>query len=318
MSITKKWLLFWGILGVLFVGMFAIVLTGNFPQFTIPFSVFASDDQGQQEEVLPKLPSLALKEVNDQNLLSDQMAIVEKLNRELQDAESLATSQDLDHSLQMVFGDTGDEKGVFSLYRKIYPVISSEEAEFVQISLLGFGQKLQGETTVTTQRQLWTFTKTDGSRQDYQVDLSYDSKALKTIAAGDAADPNALTITTGDTYLDKSADFETTWTDMADNSSDTRLYQEMKKAGLDPNQIEFQALEKEIPIKVKDGFFELFSAARGDLHHAYLSEFFHSNTPTDGATEYTFNVPTSEKDVASFKVSYDRLKQTITSITKEQ
>ncbi|MGO2638489.1 MAG: hypothetical protein ACTH9D_05635, partial [Enterococcus viikkiensis] len=85
MNTAKKWLIFWGVLAALFVGTFAIVLSGNFPQFTIPFSVFASDDKGEKKEALPKLPTLALKDVNDQTLLAKQTKKITDLNQAFSD-----------------------------------------------------------------------------------------------------------------------------------------------------------------------------------------------------------------------------------------
>ncbi|MGM0215881.1 hypothetical protein [Enterococcus sp. AZ109] len=317
MKTTKKWLIFWGILAALFVAVFAVVLTGNFPQFTIPFSVFASDEKEQQETELPKLPALALKDVNDQELLSAQTDKINALNDGLQQPDSLASSQDLEHVFLTVFGNIADDGIVYELYRKVYPMISSEEAAFVQVGLIGFGQTLQDEQAVTNQRQQWTFTMADGTRRDYLVDITYNDSELMSLTVSDGADTSALLITADDTYLDRSADFETQWADMIASGSDEQLYQQMRKSDLSPEQTEFAALEKEVPLKDPTGFFDLFVATRGDLRQAYLNRFYHSNSPIDGVTDYYFLVPTSQTESDTYKVEYDRLQQRINSVTKQ-
>lgn len=317
MKTTKKWLIFWGILAGLFVATFAIILTGNFPQFTIPFSVFASDEKEQQQAELPKLPALALKDVNDQELLNAQMDKINALNEGLEQPDSLASSQDLEHIFLTVFGNVADTKRVYELYRTVYPMISSEEAAFVQVGLLGFGQTLKDDDVVTNQRQQWTFTTADGTRKDYIADITFSTEELLSMSVAESTDTTALLITSDDTYLDRSADFETVWSDVIAKGSDERLYQQMRKSDLSPDQTEFAALEKEVPIKDKSGFFDLYVATRGDLRQAYLNSFQHSNSPTDGITDYYFRVPTSQKDADTYKVEYDRLQQKINSVAKQ-
>lgn len=317
MRTTKKWLIFWGILAGLFVASVAVVLTGNFPQFTIPFSVFASDEKEQEQAELPKLPALALKDVNDQELLNAQTDKINALNDGLEQPDSLASSQDLEHIFLTVFGDVADTGVVYELYRKVYPMISSEEAAFVQVGLIGFGQTLQDEEVVTNQRQQWTFTSADGTRKDYLVDLTYNPSELLSLTVSDGTDSSALLITSDDTYLDRSADFETEWSDVIASGSDERLYQQMRQSELSPDQTEFAALEKEVPMKDTAGFFDLYVATRGDLRQAYLNRFYHSNSPVDGVTDYYFQVPTSQTEADTYKVEYDRLQQRINSVTKQ-
>lgn len=313
MNTSKKWLIFWGVLAALFVGIFGVVLSGNFPQFTIPFSVFASDDKAKKKEELPKLKILALRDVNDQTLLEEQTQKVEDLNKAFEDKNNFSSSQAMAEAIEKVYGPAKDSKNIFDLYRKIYPMVSSEENGFVSVSLIGFGQRLVDDEPLTTQRQVWSFTDTSGSRHDYTVSLRFDGKELAELKAEDGSDVKSV-ITKDDTYLDKSADFETAWTEVVRRGTDTRLYREMKKAGMDKNQTEFKALEKSIELTDSTGFFELFRDTRGDLTHAYLSGFYHTNTPTDGQSDYYFRVPTSEKSIAEFVVVYDRLQQKIVSI----
>lgn len=316
MNTKKKWLIFWGVLAALFVGMLAVVFSGNFPQFTIPFSLFASEDQGEKKEELPKLKTFALKGVNDQNLLHDQTGKVEELNKELADQDLFDSSQKMAEAIEKIYGSAKNEKGLFDLYRKIYPLVSSDESGFVTVSLLGFGQRLVSDQTLTNQRQVWSFTKTDGSRHDYTVNLQFNEKNLQKLSVEDGGEVKSV-ITEEDTYLDKSADFETDWSELVRSGTDTQLFRQMQKAGMDQNQTEFKALEKSINITDPGGFFELFKDTRGDLTHAYLAGFYHTNTPTDGQSEYYFRVPTSETKVANFVVTYDRLQQKITSISKQ-
>lgn len=316
MNTAKKWLIFWGVLAALFVGTFAIVLSGNFPQFTIPFSVFASDDKGEKKEALPKLPTLALKDVNDQTLLAKQTKKITDLNQAFSDSQNFSSSQGMADILEKIYGPSKDKKNLFDFYRKIYPMISSDESGFVSISLVGFGQRLIEEKPQTTQRQLWSFTDTSGTRHDYTVSLTFNEKELTSLTAEDGSDAKSV-ITQADTYLDKSADFETAWSELIRRGTDTQLYRQMKKAGLNSNQTEFKALEKSINVTEPAGFFDLFKATQGDLTHAYLSGFYHTNTPTDGQSDYYFRVPTSAKAVTNFTVVYDRLQQKIISIHKQ-
>lgn len=316
MNTAKKWLIFWGVLAALFVGIFGVVLSGNFPQFTIPFSVFASDDKAKKKEELPKLKILALRDINDQTLLEEQTKKVEDLNKSFEDKNNFSSSQAMASTIEKVYGPAKDSKNIFDLYRKIYPMVSSEENGFVSVSLIGFGQRLVDDQPLTTQRQIWSFTDTSGSRHDYTVSLRFDGKELSELNAEDGSDVQSV-ITKDDTYLDKSADFETAWTEVVRRGTDTQLYREMKKAGMDKDQTEFKALEKSIDITDQSGFFELFRDTRGDLAHAYLSGFYHTNTPTDGQSDYYFRVPTSEKNIAEFVVVYDRLQQKIVSINRQ-
>ncbi|MBO0452693.1 hypothetical protein [Candidatus Enterococcus murrayae] len=316
MDTKKKWLIFWGILAALFVGAFGIVLSGNFPQFTIPFSVFASDDKEKKKEELPKLDVLPLKDVNDQTLLSEQTEKIDALNKAFADSNSLSSSQAMADAIEKIYGKAKDGKNIFNLYRKIYPMVSSEERGFVSVSLVGFGQRLVDNQPMTTQRQIWSFTDTSGSRHDYTVNLRFNQKELNELTAEDGSDVKSV-ITKDDTYLDKSADFETAWTELIRRGTDTQLYRQMEKAGLDSNQTEFKALEKSINVTNPSGFFELFKDTRGDITHAYLSGFYHTNTPTDGQSDYYFRVPTSEKAIANFVVVYDRLQQKIVSINRQ-
>lgn len=316
MNTSKKWLIFWGVLAALFVGIFGVVLSGNFPQFTIPFSVFASDDKAKKKEDLPKLKILALRDINDQTLLEEQTAKVDALNKAFEDNNSFSSSQTMADTIEKVYGPAKNGKNIFDLYRKIYPNISSEENGFVSVRLLGFGQRLVDDEPMTTQRQVWTFTDTNGARHDYTVNLRFNGKELAELSAEDGSDVKSV-ITKDDTYLDKSADFETAWTELVRRGTDTQLYREMKKAGMDSNQTEFKALEKSIELTDTSGFFELFKDTRGDIAHAYLSGFYHTNTPTDGQSDYYFRVPTSEKAVSTFVVVYDRLQQKIVSINRQ-
>lgn len=316
MKTTKKWLIFWGILGALVLGFFIVVLTGNFPQFEIPFSAFASDDKQTKKADLPKLTSIALKDYNDQELLEQQLEKINALNTKLKDTATYASSDVLSATLGEVYGTVLQPKGVFRVYRLFYPVISSEEASFVKVSLLGYGVRLEDDQPVKTIRQLWTFTDADGKRNDYQVALTYDDKNLRSISATNSTSDVTI-MTKDDTYLDKAADFETTWDDIVTNQSDERVYTQLKKAHFNPDLTEFTALENELPAKEKDGFFELFKAAQGNLRHVYLAGFYHSNTPTDGQSEYYFRVPTSETAISYFKVDYDRLQQKIERIEKQ-
>lgn len=317
MNTSKKWLIFWGVLAALFVGIFGIVLSGNFPQFTIPFSVFASNDKAQKKEELPKLKILALKDINDQTLLEEQTAKVEALNKAFEDSNSFSSSQAMADAVEKIYGQAKDGKNIFDLYRKIYPMVSSEESGFVSVSLIGFGERLIDDHPVMTQRQVWSFTDTSGTRHDYTVGLRFNDKELVDLTAEDGSDMKSV-ITKDDTYLDKSADFETAWTQLVRRGTDTQLYREMEKANMDKNQTEFKALEKSIDLSNTEGFFELFRDTRGDLTHAYLSGFYHTNTPTDGQSDYTFRVPTSETQVATFVVVYDRLQQKIVSINRQE
>lgn len=316
MTTSKKWLIFWGILAALFVGAFGIILSGNFPQFTIPFSVFASNDKGEKKVELPKLKVLALKDINDQTLLEEQTEKVDALNKAFEDRNSFSSSQSMADTIKKIYGPAKDEKNIFDLYRKIYPMVSSEENGFVSVRLIGFGQWLMDGQPVNTQRQLWTFTNISGTRQDYTVNLRYNGRELVSLAVEDGSETKSV-ITKDDTYLDKSADFETAWSELVRVGTDTQLYREMKKAGMDSNQTEFKALEKSVNVIDPSGFFELFRAARGDINHAYLAGFYHTNSPTDGQSDYYFRVPTSEKAVATFVVVYDRLQQKIISINKQ-
>lgn len=316
MNTAKKWLIFWGVLAALFVGTFAIVLSGNFPQFTIPFSVFASDNKGEKKEELPKLPTLALKDVNDQTLLATQTKKITDLNQAFNDRQNFSSSQGMADTLEKIYGPSKDKKNLFDFYRKIYPMVSSDESGFASISLIGFGQRLIEEKPQMTQRQLWSFTDTSGTRHDYTVSLTFNEKELTSLSAEEGSDAKSV-ITQADTYLDKSADFETAWSELLRRGTDTQLYRQMKKAGLDSNQTEFKALEKSINVIEPAGFFDLFKATKGDLTHAYLSGFYHTNTPTDGQSDYYFRVPTSAKNVADFTVVYDRLQQKIISIHKQ-
>lgn len=316
MNTSKKWLIFWGVLAALFVGIFGVVLSGNFPQFTIPFSVFASDDKAKKKEELPKLKVLALRDINDQTLLEEQTKKIEDLNKEFEDKNNFSSSQAMASAIEKVYGPAKNSKNIFDLYRKIYPMVSSDENGFVSVSLIGFGQRLVNDQPLTTQRQVWSFTDTSGSRHDYTVSLRFDGKELADLTAEEGSDVKSV-ITKDDTYLDKSADFETAWTEVVRRGTDTQLYREMKKAGMDKDQTEFKALEKSIDITDQSGFFELFRDTRGDLAHAYLSGFYHTNTPTDGQSDYYFRVPTSEKNIAEFVVVYDRLQQKIVSINRQ-
>lgn len=316
MNTSKKWLIFWGVLAALFVGIFGVVLSGNFPQFTIPFSVFASDDKAKKKEELPKLKVLALRDINDQTLLEEQTKKIEDLNKEFEDKNNFSSSQTMASAIEKVYGPAKNSKNIFDLYRKIYPMVSSDENGFVSVSLIGFGQRLVNDQPLTTQRQVWSFTDTSGSRHDYTVSLRFDGKELADLTTEEGSDVKSV-ITKDDTYLDKSADFETAWTEVVRRGTDTQLYREMKKAGMDKDQTEFKALEKSIDITDQSGFFELFRDTRGDLAHAYLSGFYHTNTPTDGQSDYYFRVPTSEKNIAEFVVVYDRLQQKIVSINRQ-
>lgn len=316
MNTSKKWLIFWGVLAALFVGIFGVVLSGNFPQFTIPFSVFASDDKAKKKEELPKLKVLALRDINDQTLLEEQTKKIEDLNKEFEDKNNFSSSQAMASAIEKVYGPAKNSKNIFDLYRKIYPMVSSDENGFVSVSLIGFGQRLVNDQPLTTQRQVWSFTDTSGSRHDYTVSLRFDGKELADLTTEEGSDVKSV-ITKDDTYLDKSADFETAWTEVVRRGTDTQLYREMKKAGMDKDQTEFKALEKSIDITDQSGFFELFRDTRGDLAHAYLSGFYHTNTPTDGQSDYYFRVPTSEKNIAEFVVVYDRLQQKIVSINRQ-
>ncbi|MGH1830681.1 hypothetical protein ABE871_04530 [Enterococcus gilvus] len=317
MNTAKKWLIFWGVLAALFVGIFGIVLSGNFPQFTIPFSVFASDDKAQKKEELPKLKTLALKDINDQTLVEEQTKKVDALNTAFEDASSFSSSQAMASTIEKIYGSAKDGKNIFDLYRKIYPMVSSEESGFVSVSLIGFGQRLIDDQPMMTQRQVWSFTDTNGTRHDYTVRLRFNEKELSELTAEDGSDMKSV-ITKDDTYLDKSADFETAWTEIVRKGTDTQLYRQMQKAGMNKDQIEFKALEKSISVNDSSGFFELFKDTRGDLTHAYLSGFYHTNTPTDGQSDYYFRVPTSEKKVSEFVVVYDRLQQKIVSINRKE
>ncbi|WP_413537268.1 hypothetical protein [Enterococcus malodoratus] len=316
MNTSKKWLIFWGVLAALFVGTFGIVLSGNFPQFTIPFSVFASDDKGKKKEELPKLKTLALRDVNDQTLLEEQTEKTEALNKAFADNNSFSSSQAMAEAIEKIYGSAKDSKNIFNLYRKIYPMISSDESGFVSVNLIGFGQRLVNDQPMMTQRQVWSFTDTGGTRHDYTISLRFNDKELNELKAEDGSDVKSV-ITKDDTYLDKSADFETAWTELVRRGTDTQLYRQMKKAGMDSNQTEFKALEKSINMTDPSGFFELFKDTRGDIAHAYLSGFYHTNTPNDGQSDYYFRVPTSEKAVAEFVVVYDRLQKKIVSINRQ-
>lgn len=316
MKTTKKWLIFWSLLAALVIGFFAVVLTGNFPQFEIPFNVLASEDKETKKADLPKLEAIALKDYNDQELLSQQLDKISELNTKLKDSATYESSDALSATLGEVYGGVLQPKGVFSTYRLFYPVISSEEANFVKVSLLGYGIRLEEDQPVKNVRQLWTFADADGKRHDYQVALTYDDKNLRSISATNRTSDVTL-MTKDDTYLDKAADFETTWDDIVTNQSDERVYSQLKKAHFDPELTEFTALENELPAKNKDGFFDLFKATQGNLRHAYLAGFYHSNTPNDGQTEYYFRVPTSESAISYFKVDYDRLQQKIDRIEKQ-
>lgn len=317
MSTTKKWLIFWLIIIVILGGGAGIVLSGNFPQFTIPFSWFASDDQEEVAKDLPKLTALPLKDVDDQSLLTEVLDKVSDLNSALQEDETnLESSEALNDTFTSVFNGVRSEKLTFNLYRKIYSMVSSQEVSFVEVNLLGFGQELRKDKIVTSQRQLWTFVNTEGERHDYQVNLTYNQKQIQDLTAEVLDEEPTNIITTADTYLDKTADFETAWSDIVSNNSDERLFQEMNKAGLSSDQTEFQALEKEVNITDNEGFYDLFVDTQGDLQTAYLSGFFNTNTPNDGRTYYYFRVPTSQTEVAHFSVSYDRLNDKLLSITK--
>lgn len=315
MNTTKKWLIFWGILAALFLGTIAVVLSGNFPQFTLPFSVFASDNKAVKKEELPKLTVLPLKDVNDQRLLTEQVEKVEALNQALEADDRFVSSQALAMAIEKIYGPAQTEKNIFDLYRKIYPMVSSEENGFVSVSLLGFGQRLMDDQPVMTQRQVWSFTDTTGTRHDYTISLSFTTDKLVQLTAEDGAEVKSV-ITQSDTYLDKTADFETAWTELNRRGTDTQLYRQMKKGGMDRQQTEFKALEKSLNITDPSGFFDLFEATRGDLSHAYLAGFYHTNTPTDGQSDYYFRVPTSPTKVAEFTVVYDRLQQKILSINQ--
>ena len=305
MNTSKKWLIFWGVLAALFVGIFGVVLSGNFPQFTIPFSVFASDDKAKKKEELPKLKVLALRDINDQTLLEEQTKKIEDLNKEFEDKNNFSSSQAMASAIEKVYGPAKNSKNIFDLYRKIYPMVSSDENGFV----IGFGQRLVNDQPLTTQRQVWSFTDTSGSRHDYTGSLRFDGNELADLTTEEGSDVKSV-ITKDDTYLDKSADFETAWTEGVRRGTDTQLYR-------DKDQTEFKALEKSIDITDQSGFFELFRDTRGDLAHAYLSGFYHTNTPTDGQSDYYFRVPTSEKNIAEFVVVYDRLQQKIVSINRQ-
>lgn len=315
MNTSKKWLVFWGVLAALFVGSFGIILSGNFPQFTIPFSVFASEDKTEKKEELPKLKIVALREINDQELLKQQTEKVAALNQAFKDNASFSSSQAMADTIEEIYGAAKDEKNSFKLYRKIYPMVSSEESGFVTVSLIGFGQRLVDDQPMIIQRQIWSFTDTSGARHDYTVSLRFNDQELTALTAEEGGEA-ASVITNDDTYLDKSADFETAWSELVRRGTDIQLYREMKKDGMDSDQTEFKALEKSIAVTDPSGFFALFDATRGDLTHAYLSGFYHTNTPTDGQSDYYFRVPTSEKKVAEFLVVYDRLQQKIVSINR--
>ncbi|MDT2613233.1 hypothetical protein P7D31_00410 [Enterococcus dongliensis] len=315
MNTAKKWLIFWGVLAALFVGFFGIVLSGNFPQFAIPFSVFASDDKAKKKEELPKLKILALRDVNDQELLKQQMEKVEALNQAFKDSANFSSSQAMADTIEKIYGSAKEGKNSFDLYRKIYPMVSSEENGFVSVNLIGFGQRLVNDQPMTVQRQVWSFTDTNGRRHDYTVRLRFNEQELAELTAEEGSEVKSV-ITTDDTYLDKSADFETAWSEVVRRGTDTQLYREMKKAGLNSDQTEFKALEKSIELTDPSGFFDLFKETRGDLTHAYLAGFYHTNTPTDGQSDYYFRVPTSEKNIAEFLVVYDRLQQKIVSINR--
>ncbi|MFC4771950.1 hypothetical protein [Enterococcus hermanniensis] len=316
METKKKWLIFWGILAALFVGMFAIVLSGNFPQFTIPFSVFASNDKEEKQEEIPKLKSLALKDVNDQTLLEEQTDKIAALNTAFSDNSNFSSSQSMATAIEKVYGPAKKSKNLFDFYRKIYPMVSSEENGFVSVSLLGFGQRLINDQTYTSQRQIWSFTDSNGTRHDYTISLQFNTKELYQLSIEENSEVKSV-ITKDDTYLDKSADFETAWTELVQRGTDVQLYRQMKKDGMNSDQTEFKALEKSMNVTDPSGFFDLFRDTRGDLTHAYLSGFYHTNTPTDGQSDYYFRVPTSEKGVAEFIVVYDRLQQKILSINKQ-
>lgn len=250
--------------------------------------------QSTEKEELPKLKTLALKDINDQTLVEEQTKKVDALNTAFEDASSFSSSQAMASTIEKIYGSAKDGKNIFDLYRKIYPMVSSEESGFVSVSLIGFGQRLIDDQPMMTQRQVWSFTDTNGTRHDYTVRLRFNEKELSELTAEDGSDMKSV-ITKDDTYLDKSADFETAWTEIVRKGTDTQLYRQMQKAGMNKDQIEFKALEKSISVNDSSGFFELFKDTRGDLTHAYLSGFYHTNTPTDGQSDYYFRVPTSEK-----------------------
>lgn len=81
---------------------------------------------------------------------------------------------------------------------------------------------------MTTQRQVWSFTDTSGSRHDYTINIRYNQKELNELTAEDGSEVKSV-ITKEDTYLDKSADFETAWTELVRRGTDTQLYRQMQK-----------------------------------------------------------------------------------------
>ena len=132
------------------------------------------------------------------------------MNKAFEDNNSFSSSQAMADAIEKVYGKAKDGKNIFNLYRKIYPMVSSEESGFVSVSLVGFGQRLVDDQTMTTQRQVWSFTDTSGSRHDYTINIRYNQKELNELTAEDGSEVKSV-ITKEDTYLDKSADFETAW-----------------------------------------------------------------------------------------------------------
>lgn len=316
MNTKKKWLIFWTVFLALIIGGAGIILTGNFPQFTIPFGWFASGEEKEEQQELPKLAQLNLKDISDPEILTQSLDKVSEVNTLLDDRDNLASSSALTEAMGNIYGEMQNDQLVFNLYRTLYSAIYSDNTGFVEANLLGFGKTLHEDKMVTVERQLWTFADAAGNRHDFQLDLIYNDDTLLSLTT--TADPsdNTNIITADDTYLDKTADFETAWSDIVSNNSDEQLFQQMNKDGLNPDQTEFQALEKEVDITDKNGFYDLFVATRGDLRKAYLESFFNTNSPTDGLTTYTYRVPTSQTDIESFTISYDRLNAKILSISK--
>ncbi|MFR3734140.1 MAG: hypothetical protein ACLTW7_15940 [Enterococcus sp.] len=85
---------------------------------------------------------LALRDVNDQTLLDEQIEKVDALNKAFtEDNNSFSSSQAMADTIEKSMVCQG-WKEYFNLYRKIYPMVSSQENGFVSISLIGFGQRL--------------------------------------------------------------------------------------------------------------------------------------------------------------------------------
>lgn len=316
MKTRDKWLIFWGILGASFIMMIIIGLSGNFPQFRIPFQVLAQDDQKETVEKLPKVDGIQLQDYNDQDLLNQHLQHVSTLNERLSDPQAYASTDDLAESLKAVFGNFSDEQQIFDAYRVIYPSVSQEKSRFVNAQLVGFGKIKQESQVLDQEKEQITFVDSTGTRSNYLMNITFLDGEVKNFSIEGLGEPVKGVLNEHDSYLSKGADFETQWDEFTEENSDPQLYKTWKKTGFDPNDAAFKTLASGLGLEDSSGFAEFFQDCHGDLNTAGLVGFYHSNDSTDGNTDYTFSVPVSQKQQNGYVIHYNRLKEKITGISR--